>query len=52
MCVDVDVLAQARRSVAISRLVRSHSQLFSPRWTGQLGRSFLCLCSGMTSANG
>ena len=49
---DQHVLAQARRSVAISRLVRSHSQLFSPRWTGQLGRFFLCLCSGMTSANG
>ena len=42
MSVDQHVLAQARRSVAISRLVRSHSQLFSPRWTGQLGRSFLC----------
>ena len=39
--VDQHVLAQARRSVAISRLVRSHSQLFSRRWTGQLGRSFL-----------
>ena len=52
MSADQHVLAQARRSVATSRLVRSHSQLFSPRWTGQLGRFFLCLCSGMTSANG
>ena len=52
MSADQHVLAQARRSVAISRLVRSHSQLFSPRWTGQLGRFSLCLCSGMTSANG
>ena len=38
MSADQHVLAQARRSVAISRLVRSHSQLFSPRWTGQLGK--------------
>ena len=46
MSADQHVLAQARRSVAISRLVRSHSQLFSPRWTGQLGRSFLCRLFG------